>query len=205
MIAYIEGTILKKEADRIVLLANHLGYEVVIPAVTMAALADREIGDPVSLSIFYHQTERQPKPVLIGFQDDAEKEFFQLFISVEAIGPLKAVKALDVPMAEIAAAIEARDVAALTRLNGIGKRTAQKIVATLEGKMAAFAAAGRPAAAPEADRGDMIDQVLNVLVSQLGHRPAEARQLIKAALQRNPAIQQAEALFEEVYRSGDTP
>jgi Holliday junction DNA helicase RuvA len=67
MIAYLEGTLLKKEADRIVLLANQVGYEVLIPLFVMEAVGVKSVGDKVSLFIYYHQTERQPKPVLIVF------------------------------------------------------------------------------------------------------------------------------------------
>ena len=139
MIGYIEGRILKKEEDRILVLVNQIGYEVLLPAIVMESLQDNQIGDDISLYIFYQQTERQPKPILIGFNLEVEKEFFQYFISVEDIGPLKAAKALTVPVREIATAIEAGEINTLTKLKGIGRRTAQKIIATLEGKMGKFA------------------------------------------------------------------
>ncbi len=94
MIGYIEGKILKKEEDRVLVLANQIGYEVLLPAIVMKSLQNKNVGEKISLYIFFQQTERQPKPVLIGFNLEVEKEFFQHFISVEAIGPLKAVRAL---------------------------------------------------------------------------------------------------------------
>ena len=130
---------LKKEEDRVLLLTNQIGYEVLVPAVVMESLQNKDVGEEISLYIFFQQTERQPKPVLIGFNLEVEKEFFQYFISVEDIGPLKAVKALNVPIREIATAIESGEIARLTQLKGIGRRTAQKIIATLEGKMGKFA------------------------------------------------------------------
>jgi len=139
MIGYIEGKILKKEEERILILANQIGYEVLLPAIVMESLRDKEVGEEISLYIFFQQTERQPKPVLIGFNFEVEKEFFQYFISVEDIGPLKAAKALTVPVREIATAIEAGEISKLTQLKGIGRRTAQKIIATLGGKMGKFA------------------------------------------------------------------
>ena len=125
MIAYIQGSLLKKEEDRVLVLANQIGYEVLLPAVVMETLRDKHAGDEVVFHVFYHQTERQPKPTLIGFNLEVEKEFFQRFISVEDIGPLKAVKALSIPVRDIARAIEQTDVKALQRLKGIGNRTAQ--------------------------------------------------------------------------------
>jgi len=200
MIGYIEGKILNKEEDRILVLANQIGYEVLLPAIVMESLQNKEIGEEVSLYIFYQQTERQPKPVLIGFNLEVEKEFFQYFISVEDIGPLKAAKALTVPVREIATAIEAGEINQLTKLKGIGRRTAQKIIATLEGKMGKFALIRPDDRQAEPPVEDFSKQVLDVMIKQLGHRMADARQMIEKALKRNSAIKTAEELFEEVYR-----
>lgn len=200
MIGYLEGKILKKEEERVLILSNHVGYEVLLPAFVMETLATKEVGDELSLFIYYQQTERQPKPVLIGFNLEVEKEFFQLFISVEDIGPLKAVKALTIPVREIAGAIEDRDVGALTRLKGIGNRTAQKIIASLEGKMGKFALIKKDESRIPARIEDFTQQVYDVLVKQLGHRGADAKKMIAGALKRNQNITTPEGLFEEVYR-----
>jgi Holliday junction DNA helicase RuvA len=201
MIGYLEGKILKKEEDRVLVLANQIGYEVLLPAIVMKSLQNKNIGEEISLYIFFQQTERQPKPVLIGFNLEVEKEFFQHFISVEAIGPLKAVRALSIPVREIATAIESGEINELAQLKGIGRRTAQKIIATLEGKMGKFALirpADDEAAAPDVD---FSNQVLNVMIKQLGHRTADARRMIDKAFKRNRSINTAEELFDEVYRS----
>jgi len=168
--------------------------------VVMEAFKGKAVGDSLSLYIFYYQTERQPKPVLIGFNLEAEREFFQLFISVEAIGPLKAVKALNLPVRQIARAIEERDVATLKNLRGIGERTARKIIATLEGKMGKFALIRTSGEAAAAVGEDFQQQVVEVLISQLGYGRADARTMVVAAMKRNRAIATPEELFEEVYR-----
>jgi Holliday junction DNA helicase RuvA len=200
MIGYIEGKILNKEEDRILVLANQIGYEVLLPGIVMESLQNKEIGEEISLYIFYQQTERQPKPVLIGFNLEVEKEFFQYFISVEDIGPLKAAKALTVPVREIATAIEAGEINQLAKLKGIGRRTAQKIIATLEGKMGKFALIRPDDRKTELPVEDFSKQVLDVMIKQLGHRMGDARQMIDRALKRNSTIKTAEELFEEVYR-----
>jgi Holliday junction DNA helicase RuvA len=201
MIGYLEGRLMKKEQDRILLLVGHVGYEILVPVIVMASLAAKEIGDEVSLHIYYQQTERQPKPVLIGFNLEAEKEFFQYFISVEAIGPLKAVKALNIPVGEIAHAIESGDVNMLKRLSGIGDRTAHKIVASLKGKMNRFALIRheKNAEAVALDE-DFVQMVMDVLISQLGYKTIDARQLIADAMKRDSTIATAEDLFDEIYR-----
>ncbi|MDD2604119.1 MAG: Holliday junction ATP-dependent DNA helicase RuvA [Desulfobacteraceae bacterium] len=200
MIGYLEGTLLQRYEDRILLLVNAVGYEVLLPAGVIADLAGKALGDPLSLYIYHQQTERQPKPLLIGFQVEAEKEFFQMLISVADVGPMKALRAMTMPVRDIARAIENRDVSTLQRLPGIGTRTAHKIIASLEGKMGKFTLI-RPqdsSAVPAA--ADFVQPVIEVLVSQLGYKTVEARRMIDEAFQRNPAIDTPEALFEEVYR-----
>ncbi len=201
MIGYLEGTLLKKEGEKILLLANQVGYEVLLPAFVMETFQTKSIGEKISLYIFHQQTERQPKPVLIGFNLEVEKEFFQHFISVEAIGAIKAVKALDISVREIARAIEAKDVHKLKQLKGIGDRTARKIIATLEGKMDKFALIRQAEKVKIPVEEDAAKQVLDVLVGQLGYRVSDANRMIAAAIQRNSAITTSEELFEEVYRS----
>ena len=202
MIGYIEGKLLKKEDDRILLLANQVGYEILLPAFVMETVRSKEIGVELSFYIYYQQTERQPKPVLIGFNLEVEREFFKYFISVEGIGPLKAVKALTIPVREIASAIESKDVAILKRLKGIGNRTAQKIIATLEGKMNKFALIRKTEKERE-ETSVMLDfsrQVFDVLVGQLGYRAGDAKRMISEAVKRNINISTPEELIEEVYR-----
>jgi len=203
MIGYLEGTLLKKGEDRILVLANQVGYEVLLPGFVMNTFRAKPVGDPVSLYIYHQQTERQPKPVLIGFNLEVEKEFFQYFISVEAIGALKAVKALDIPVRDIARAIESKNVHKLKQLKGIGDRTARKIIATLEGKMDKFALIRKSQKEEIPMVEDLSQQVLDVLVAQLGYKIKDARQMITDAMKRNSNISTPEELFEEVYREED--
>ncbi len=201
MIGYLEGKLLSREHDRILLLTNQIGYEILLPAMVRSNLDAKKIGDEVALFIYFHQTERQPKPTLIGFNLVVDREFFQHFISVEDIGPIKALQALTMPVRDIARAIEARDVSYLKQLKGVGNRTAQKIVATLEGKVAKFALIRdleKPTEARPSE--DFRLQVQDVLIKQLGHKVKEAKEMISAALRRNSSVGSAEELLEEVYR-----
>lgn len=208
MIGYLEGRILRYERDGILLQAGAVGYEILVNPITIERVkAESETPDFVSLYIYYHVAERQPKPVLIGFATPSDKEFFQLFITVSAIGPMKAIKALTFPTEQVASAIEQKDVGFLAKLPGIGKRTAEKIIATLHGKTLAFAGDGyadipadaaKPAPNPEIEK--ISRQVVDVLTQQLGHSAGSAKRLIRDALERNPAIQTPEDLFDEIYR-----
>ena len=205
MIGYLEGTILQFESDGILLLAGHIGYEVLLNPQMVEKLRSQDSKEStISLYVYYHQTERQPKPVLIGFETLSDKEFFQTFITVDAIGPMKAVKAMTRPANEMARAIEKKDVSFLTGLTGIGKRTAEKIIATLHGKVEKFVGlAGDP---EEKDTGsfagempDIGQQVEDVLVEQLGHSAASAKRMVREAFERNKSISTPEELFDEIF------
>jgi len=202
VISYLKGELRMNHAhdDRVAVIVNGIGYDVLIPAFVMKRIrADRKEGEDLELYVSYNQTERQPKPVLVGFQSPLDKEFFELFISVEDIGPSAAVKALVKPVREIARSIEGKDAKALRELKGIGERKAEKIIATLKGKVAKYALMPEVAAPVEIVE-DFRKEVEDVLVSQLGHKLMEARQLIEDAMKRNPRIGSSEELFEEVYR-----
>ena len=200
MIGYLEGRLLRLEEERILLLVQQVGYEIMVPAFVAETLRVKKIGDELALYIYFHQTERQPKPVLIGFNLEAEKEFFQLFISVEAIGPLKAVKALTLPVRDIADAIESNDLERLKQLKGIGMRTAQKMVATLQGKVNKFGLIRKTESQAVSGPEDIVQPVLDVLVHQLGHRPSDAKKMVTEAFKRNQDIVSPEQLIDEVYR-----
>lgn len=206
MIGYLEGSVLQVEADGILILSGSIGYEVYLNPLMMEKARALAFNDSrLSLYIYYHQTERQPKPVLIGFETLEDKQFFQAFITVDAIGPMKAVKAMSRPVAEIAAAIEKKEVSYLTSLSGIGKRTAEKIIATLHGKVekyidhTATVNKGEQIAVPD-DKKDMVQQVADVLVNQLGHSLSSAKRLVREAFERNDAVSTPEELFDEIYR-----
>jgi Holliday junction DNA helicase RuvA len=200
MISYLEGKVIDTYDDRITLLVNGIGYDILIPSYVMKEIrGDAERDGVLKLYVSYNQTERQPKPVLVGFRSPLDKKFFELFITVEDIGPSAAIKALVKPVREIARSIEEKDTRALRQLKGIGERKAEKIIATLKGKVAMYALMPEIEAAPEVVE-DFRKDVEDVLVNQLGHKHIEARKMIEEAIKRNPRISSFEELFEEVYK-----
>lgn len=202
MIGYLSGTILRNDDDGLLLLVNGIGYEILMPEILAKSFRKYEPGSEASLFIYYHQTERQPVPVLIGFENEKDKIFFKRFISVEDIGVIKAVKALTIPVDEIVSAIESEDSKKLISLKGIGKRTAGKIIATLKGKFDDFILEPSPVETPVEENADdkgFISSVVDVLTHQLGHQFREAQLLVGDALKRNPNISSPEELLEEVY------
>ena len=212
MIASLRGKLRKKLEDRVVMESAGVGYEVFLPPVAYRAIApavasEKDDASDLSLVIYYHATRDQPRPFLIGFTSELDKEFFEKLITVKDIGPLVAARALTVEVPALAAAIARQDEKFLRRLPGIGPQKARNIVAQLQAKVAKFAllkepVAGEPepvAATPPGEE-EVQSLVWEVLVKQLGHRPSEAAELITEALRRKPGIDKAEELFDEIYR-----
>lgn len=201
MISFLQGKIKKIYDDRLTLIVNGIGYDILIPAYLIEEIKrSSNTEDILSLYISYNQTERQPKPILVGFKNELEKDFFELFISVEDIGPAAAIKAITIPIRDIARYIEDKDIKGLRRLKGIGERKAEKIVATLKGRVARYALLPETEESVRGAATDFRKEVEDVLVNQLGHKVQEARKMIADAIERDPSIRSSEELFEEVYR-----
>ncbi|MEX2147976.1 MAG: Holliday junction branch migration protein RuvA [Candidatus Rokuibacteriota bacterium] len=210
MIATLSGRVKRKLEDRVVLECGGIGYEVYLPPIALRQVeASTSEGGALELVIYYHATRDQPRPVLIGFTSDLDKEFFEKLITVKDIGPMVAARALAAPVGELAAAIARQDEKYLRALPGIGPQKAKNIVAQLQAKVAKFAlsrepgapeaAAAAPVAAPPGTEA-LRELVWDVLVKQLGHRPSEASQIIADALKRRPDVSSPEELFDEIYR-----
>ena len=211
MIASLRGKLRKKLEDRVVVESGGVGYDVFLPpvayrAISQAVASDKDDASDLSLVIYYHATRDQPRPILIGFTSELDKELFEKLITVKDIGPLVAARALACPVSDLAAAIARQDEKFLRGLPGIGPQKARNIVAQLQAKVAKFALLKEPGAAPEPPPApppgeeEVRSLVWEVLVKQLGHRPSEAAQLITEALRRKPGIDTAEELFDEIYR-----
>ena len=207
MIALLRGRVVRRTEEMLVLDCGGVGYEVHLPAF----LRDLLRADPhrlqeaahetVELHISYHVSANQPRPLLVGFLREVEQEFFERFITVDGVGPTKAMKALAHPVERVADAIERKDIAFLQKMPGIGARTAEKIVAALHGKMGKYALLRTDVRAePEEAPVGFQEEVIEVLTRQLGYRAPEARRMVADALRRNGAITSAEALLQEVYR-----
>lgn len=207
MISYLQGKVrrLNREPPMAVIVAGGVGYDVHLPVVVYQALVTEGVkeGEDVELEIFYNVTERQPKPYLVGFRQPAEREFFEQLIEVEGIGPARAAQILVMPVSSIASAIETEDMSVLTRLPGVGQRGAQKMVATLKGKVAGAALArdGVEPAVGARTEPDAVAEAIEALVA-LGYRGNEAREAVDDAIRRNKdAAGDVEDLMREVFRS----
>lgn len=186
-------------------------YELLVPAADQAEL-QTQIGQEVTFhTIFYFEGDAGRgglEPRLIGFLRPTDKQFFQKFTTVKGIGPKTALRALSVPVGQIAGAIESKNARFLTGLDGIGKRTAELIVAELAGKVSSFALEGHVAgqAVAGAARGSLSsdeEDAVEAMV-QLGERRADAERLLERARQVSlkgaGAGGSAQSLLQEMLR-----
>lgn len=169
MIAHLRGRLISKHPNQAVVEAGGVGYEVNISIPTFSALS--ALGTEVAL--FIHTHVREDALSLFGFLRGEEKQLFEKLISVSGIGPRLAITILSGMAADqMVAAIKGNNVALLTRIPGIGKKTAERMVLELRDKLDAF---GVPAAAAAASPVE--EDVLSALVNLGYQRPLAERAL----------------------------
>jgi len=207
MIAALTGQLVRVVEPHVYMQVGPLLYELLVPAADIETHRDSIGHAEVTLHTLLY-IEGDPnrgnlEPRLLGFTRPDDKKFFELFTEVKGIGPRKALKALSASVGEIAQAIESRDVRFLSKLDGIGKRTADLIVAQLAGKAGRFAGAdampARAAAAPVSRHSQAEEDAIALIVSG-GERRADAEQLLARAKARNPELETTEALWQEMLR-----
>ncbi len=203
MITRISGKIIEQGTNSIVLKVGDICYEVLIPQNVIDRLQE-SVSDGQALDLVtYHYYQVEPSrsiPVLIGFLNEIEKEFFQAFITVSGIGPRAAVRALNQPISLIAQAIDEGDGEFLRSLPGIGQQRAKEIIAKLQNKVGKFGLMQdrQPNGKTQVTK-DIQEEVIAVL-TQLEYKKAEALAMVKKALERKPGIQTTEELLNEVYK-----
>jgi Holliday junction DNA helicase RuvA len=177
MIARLSGTVLEKHPMRVVLDVGGVGYDVHVPLSSFGA-----IGEPgTTLTLRVHTHVREDALLLYGFASPLEQRVFEQLIGVSGIGPRLALAVLSgLPPTELVQSIAAGDVARLTTIPGIGRKTAERIVLELKEKLGAVASAD-PTLPPPGPREDLLSALLN-----LGyHRPA-AEKAVDRVLREEP-------------------
>ncbi len=172
MIAHLRGKLLEKDPLRVVVDVNGVGYEVFVPLTTSAALPDR--GSDVTIDIHTHV--REDIIALYGFSTRRERTIFEKLITISGIGPKLAVTILSGgSVDDLVSAIRRGDLARLTAIPGVGKKTAERIVVELKDKLQDFAIAVAEKTATESD-------VLSAL-ENLGYNRPLAESAIRRALE----------------------
>jgi len=176
VIAHLSGTLRDKQLQRLIIDVGGVGYDVVVPLSTMYAIGDT--GSTVNLRIHTHV--REDALQLFGFATVLEQGLFERLISVSGIGPKVALSILSgIEPAELMRAIRSSDVARLTRIPGVGKKTAERVVLELKDRLPQPAAA-EPAAAPHPD-DDVRADLLSALVN-LGYHRANVEKTVDKVL-----------------------
>jgi Holliday junction DNA helicase RuvA len=204
MIASITGLLRSVLDDRVVVAAGPIAYELLIPAIDAEPLRASEGTEATFHTLFFLQGDGNNfEPTLIGFRTAHDKRFFERFVTVKGIGPRTALRALTVPTTDIAHAVERKDAKFLTGLKGIGKRTAELIVAELSGKLGPFLGDSltgptTPAKAPlKFTNAD--EDAIGALVS-LGERRTDAEALLDKARALHPNMTASDQMIREMLR-----
>ena len=203
MITKITGQLVALQGDTLTLKIDTFEYEVSIPEFTRRHLQN-EVSQTVSLhTIEYlegNPMQGRMTPRLIGFLSEVEREFFDLFCSVDGVGVKKALRAMVRPVKEVATAIEEQDAKGLASLPGIGPAMAERIIAKLRRKVPKFALmVARDEAYPSVVEPDVVSETYSILRS-LGHNESEARRLLDAALGSKKKFNDVQSLIEAVYQ-----
>ena len=180
MIAHLRGRILEKHPNRVVVDVNGVGYDVCVPLSTFYGLADA--GGEIALRVHTHVREDQL--ALYGFATALEQDLFERLIGVSGIGPRLALAVLSgIEPLDLIRAIERSDVARLTAIPGVGKKTSERIVLELKDRLPRAPAAAEVAAGAAPEPSALRDDVLSALVNLGYHRPL-AEKAVAAAITR---------------------
>jgi Holliday junction DNA helicase RuvA len=204
LITKVTGQLLALGEEVLTLKIDAFEYEVRIPEFTRRHLQGR-IGESVSLhTIEYlegNPMQGRLTPRLIGFLNEAEREFFDLICSVDGVGVKKALRAMVRPVREVATAIEEQDTKSLASLPGVGPATAERIIAKLRRKVPKFALlVDRDVPIAAEVEHDVVKETFEVLRS-LGHSESEARKLLDTALKAKKKYPDVETLLQAIYQS----
>jgi Holliday junction DNA helicase RuvA len=192
VIARLSGTLAEKSVQRIVIDVAGVGYEVLVPLSTFYAVG--EPGAQVMLRTYTHV--REDALQLYGFATPLEQTLFERLLAVSGIGPKLALAVLSgIETSDLVAAIRQGDVARLTRIPGIGRKTAERMVVELKDRMADAAVAPLDAT-PAA--GSVRDDVISALVN-LGYQRHSIEKTVDAVLRRTET-QDFEGVLRQILR-----
>jgi holliday junction DNA helicase RuvA len=203
MISQICGKLKQKRTNSILIDINGIYYEVLLPGIVMKKIDNSvEIDGNLTL-VTYHYLQSDPSrsvPVLIGFLNEIEREFFEKFITVSGVGPKAACRALELPFSTIADAIDKGDMAVLRSLPGIGDQRARQIIAKLQGKVGKYGLIqDKLTFKVIPGKEDIKKEAFQVLI-QLQYNKSEAKTMIEKAIENNPDISSCEEILNAVYR-----
>jgi Holliday junction DNA helicase RuvA len=206
MISRISGTFAGHVDGALLVETNGLTYELSVPQIVAKALEATPIGEKITLdTIYYLQVEQnRSTPILLGFQNSIQREFFEKLLLVPRMGPKSALQTFARPVSTLATAIEGANYTMLQTLPGVGKQKARDLVATLQGKLAKFALMQDSGLDEQAKRAgmamhsDVVGDAVQLL-RLMGYKQVEAEKLVDDAMALESAPD-AETLVRTIYR-----
>jgi len=202
LITKITGQLVALHDDVLTLKVGAFEHEVRIPEFTRRQLQS-ELNQEINLhTIEYFEgnpMQGRMTPRLIGFLSEVEREFFELFCSVDGVGVRKALRAMVRPVKEVATAIEEQDAKALSALPGIGPAMAERIIAKLRRKVPKFALMAARKEVEAQVESDVVSETFEVLRS-LGHSESDVRRLMDAALASKKKFKDVQSLLQAIYQ-----
>jgi Holliday junction DNA helicase RuvA len=203
VITKITGQLIALQENVLTLRVGAFEYEVLIPEFTRRQLQN-QLGQDISLhTVDYlegNPMQGRMTPRLIGFTSEIEREFFDLFCSVDGVGVKKALRAMVRPVKEVATAIEEQDATLLSALPGIGPAMSERIIAKLRRKVPKFALMVAQQEVREAEvESDVVVETFEVL-RRLGHSESDARKLLDAALGLKKKYADVQSLLQAIYQ-----
>jgi len=202
MITKITGILQVLDEESATISKDGFEFEVLVTEFTRRQLQGR-VTDTVSLhTILYLDGNPQQgrlTPRMVGFLNPIERQFFNLFCSVDGVGSKKALRAMIRPVPEVATLIEEQDAKGLSGLPGIGPATAERIIAKLRRKMSRFALliSDQPSKSTDVKQ-DMVREAYEILRT-LGHNEADAHRLVDAALAKKTKFKDVDSIIHAVY------
>lgn len=203
MISRISGKVIEKGENYLIVDTGSICYEVLMPLMVMRRIDENINADGRVSLVTFHYFQVEPAksiPVLIGFLNEIERDFFEIFITVSGIGPRAALKALNKPISLIAQAIDEADIAFLKSLPGIGEQRAKEIIAKLQNKVGKFGLMQDGKMKEQTAKAKNIAEEALAVLMQLEYKKTEALAMIKKALEIAPNIETTEDLLNEVYK-----
>jgi Holliday junction DNA helicase RuvA len=176
MIGFLKGTLAAKHPPQLLLEVGGVGYEIEAPMSTFYLLP--ETGQPVHL--LTHLLVREDAHVLFGFATDAERQLFRSLIKVSGVGARIALAILSgISVEAFARCVQTEDLNSLTRIPGVGRKTAERLIVEMRDRLKQVGSA-LAQAMPAGDSGSPADEAFGALVA-LGYRSGEAQRLLKLA------------------------
>ena len=176
MIGLLTGKLLQKQPPMLLLDVQGVGYELEAPMSTFYALPE----DSEVVTLHVHMVVREDAQLLFGFSDQAQRDLFRSLLKINGVGPRVGLAILSTLSArEFVDCVEREDAAMLTRVPGIGKKTAERMIIDMRDRIGSLSTSGSEVSLSETVKDDPVQDAMGALIA-LGYKPADATKAVRA-------------------------